>query len=197
MLEYVDELADEAPQTANRSLAAFPEQGFEAGEGLLDRIEVRAVGRKEAQCRTCCFDPIPDSRTLMARKIVHYDDVTGPQFRYENLGHVGLEPIAVDGTVQYHRCDHARHAQSRDQRGGLAVPVRETHSQSLAFGAAAMATGHVGGGPSFIDEDQASWFEINLPLEPITPLLQDVGTVLLDCMASLFLRAMPRRTKNR
>jgi hypothetical protein len=77
------------------------------------------------------------------------------------------------------------------------VPVRETHSQSLAFGTAAMATGHVGGGPSFIDEDQASWFEIDLPLEPITPLLQDVGAVLLDCMASLFLRVMPRRTKNR
>lgn len=87
--------------------------------------------------------------------------------------------------------------QSRDQRGGLAVPVRETHPQSLAFGTAAMTAGHVVGGPSFIDEDQASWFEIDLPLEPIMPLLQDVGTVLLDCVASLFLRVMPRRTKNR
>jgi hypothetical protein len=39
----------------------------------------------------------------MARQIVHYDDVTRPQFGHENLGHIGLEPIAVDGTVQYHR----------------------------------------------------------------------------------------------
>jgi hypothetical protein len=77
------------------------------------------------------------------------------------------------------------------------VPVRETHPQSLAFGTAAMAAGHVGGGPGFIDEYLALRFEIELTLEPIMPRLQDVGTVLLDCMASLFFRVMPRRTKNR
>ena len=77
------------------------------------------------------------------------------------------------------------------------MPVRETDPQALALCAAAVAAGHVGGGPGLIDENQAFRFEIDLTLEPVVPLLQDVGTVLLDCMASLFLRVMPRRTKKR
>ena len=69
--------------------------------------------------------------------------------------------------------------------------MREAHPQPLAFPATAMAAGHVGGRPGFIDEDQALRFEIDLAVEPVMPLLQDVGTVLLDSMASLFLRVMP------
>jgi len=60
-----------------------------------------------------------------------------------------------------------------------------------------MAAGHVDGGPRFIDEDQALGIEIELTVEPALPLPQDVGPVLLDSMASLFLRVMPRRSKNR
>jgi hypothetical protein len=71
------------------------------------------------------------------------------------------------------------------------------HTQALAFGAAAMAAGHVGGGPGFIDEHEALRVQIDLAIEPVVPLLQDVGAVLLDCMSSLFLRVMPRRTKKR
>jgi hypothetical protein len=54
-----------------------------------------------------------------------------------------------------------------------------------------MAAGHVGRGPGLVDEDEPFGFQIELPVEPVMPLLQDVGTVLLDSMASLFLRVMP------
>ena len=60
-----------------------------------------------------------------------------------------------------------------------------------------MAAGHVGRCPRFVDEDEALWFQIALAVEPVMALCQDIGTVLLDCMASLFLRVMPRRTKKR
>jgi hypothetical protein len=60
-----------------------------------------------------------------------------------------------------------------------------------------MAAGHVGGCPGFIDEDQAFGFQIELAVEPVVPLLQNVGPVLLDCVRSLFLRVIPRRTKKR
>jgi hypothetical protein len=85
----------------------------------------------------------------MARQIVHYDDVTGLQFGHKNLRHVSLEPIAVDRAIQYHRRDHAGHAQSGDQRGGLAVLVGEP-SAVARLSAAPMASGHVGGGPGLI-----------------------------------------------
>ncbi len=60
-----------------------------------------------------------------------------------------------------------------------------------------MAAGHIGGSPRLVDEDKTFWCEIKLPVEPVVPLLQDIGTVLLDGMASLFLRVIPRRTKKR
>jgi len=60
-----------------------------------------------------------------------------------------------------------------------------------------MAAGHVGRGPGFVDEDEPFGIEIDLAVEPVMSLLQDIGTVLLDSMASLFLRVMPRRAKKR
>jgi hypothetical protein len=73
-------------------------------------------------------------RSLVARQVVHDDDVAGAQFGHEHLGDVGFEPVAVDRPVQHHRRDHAGHAQARDQRGGLAVAVREAHRSRSPFG---------------------------------------------------------------
>ena len=167
------------------------------GEGLFDGIEVGAVGRQEAQGCACRFDPFAHRGALVARQVVHDHDVTGSKFGHEDLGDIGFEPVAIDRPVEHHGGDHAGHAQASDQCGRLAVAMGEAHAQALALGAAAMAAGHVGRGPGLVDEDEPFGSQIELPVEPVMPLLQDVGTVLLDSMASLFLRVMPRRTKKR
>ncbi len=77
------------------------------------------------------------------------------------------------------------------------MPVREAHPQALAFGATAVAAGHIGRGPGFINEDQALGSKIELAVEPRAALPQDVGPVLLDRVAALFLRVMPWRAKKR
>lgn len=115
----------------------------------------------------------------------------------QHMGDIGLEPVAIDRTVQHHRRDHAGHAQARNQRGGLAMAVGEAHPQSLALRAATMAAGHVGCGPCLVDEHKAFGLKVDLAIEPVLTLLQNVGTVLLDSVASLFLRVMPRRAKKR
>lgn len=66
------------------------------------------------------------------------------------------------------------------------MAVREAHLQPLAFQAAAVAAGHVGGGPRFVDEHQAFRVQIELTVEPMPALLQDVGAVLLDRVSGLF-----------
>ena len=104
---------------------------------------------------------------------------------------------AVDGAVQHHRRDHAAQPQARDQRGGLAVAVREAHAQPGAAPTPPVAAGHVCGGPGLVDEDQPFGIEIGLGVEPGPALAQDVGTVLLNRVASLFFRVIPRRWKNR
>ena len=60
-----------------------------------------------------------------------------------------------------------------------------------------MAARHVGGGPGLVDEDEPLRVEIGLGVEPGAPLAQNVRTVLLDRVAGLFFRVIPRRRKNR
>lgn len=122
----------------------------------------------------------------MARQIVHDDNVTGPQFGHEDLGDIGFEPVAVDRAVQHHGGDHSGHAQPCDQRGGLPVAMREAHPQAFTLGATAMAAGHVGRSPGLVDEHESLGIKVGLAIEPVMPLAQDVGAVLLDRMASLF-----------
>ena len=196
-LEDVDEFADQVPESADGSFARFAQHGFEAGEGLLDWIEVRAVGRQEAQGCACRFYLLPHCCALVARQVVHDDDVARSQFGHEYLRDIGFEPVAIDRPVQHHRCNHAGHAQTGHERGGLAMAVRVAHPQALALGATAMAAGHVGGGPRLIDEDKALRLQIDLAVEPALTLPQDVGTVLLDRVAGLFLRVIPCRAKKR
>lgn len=65
-LEDIDEPADHVPKSAHGMLAYLSKHSLEAREGLFDRVEVKAVGRKEAQCRASRFDAFADRGTLMA-----------------------------------------------------------------------------------------------------------------------------------
>lgn len=58
--------ADQIPQTADRSLNQLADQGLEPGEGLLDRIEVRAVRREETQACAGGFGPHLHGSPLVA-----------------------------------------------------------------------------------------------------------------------------------
>jgi len=55
----------------------------------------------------------------------------------------------------------------------------KAHAQALTFPASAMGACHIGGGPCFIDKDQALWVKIKLALEPPTPRRQYIGPILL------------------
>jgi|OM-RGC.v1.033092521 hypothetical protein len=72
------------------------------------------------------------------------------------------------------------------------VAVGEAQAQPRAAPTLFMAARHVGGRPGLVDEDQPFWVEIGLGVEPCSPLLQDVRTVLFDRVAGLFFRVIPR-----
>lgn len=92
--------------------------------------------------------------------------------------------------------DHTRHAQVRHQNGHFVMIVRKAHPQRVALHAAAMTAGHFSSSPGFIDKHKTLRPQIDLALEPFITRLQDVGSVLLDGMASFLLRIMPRRRKS-
>ncbi len=74
----------------------------------------------------------PHIRPFMARQIIHDHNISGPQFRQENLLNVGLKSVTVDGTVENKRRDHAAYAQPGHERGRLPMTVGNANSQSLA-----------------------------------------------------------------
>jgi hypothetical protein len=71
------------------------------------------------------------------------------------------------------------------------MAVGEAHTQPLALCAAPVGSGHVRCRPGFIDKDEALGLQIDLAIEPVVALLQDIGTVLFNGVASLFFRVMP------
>jgi hypothetical protein len=77
------------------------------------------------------------------------------------------------------------------------MPVRHAGAQPLAAWRPAIAPRHVRRRPGFVNEDQPFGIEIELAVEPLLAPLQDVGTVLLGRVRRLFLRVIPRRSKNR
>ena len=164
--------------------------GLEFREGLFDRVEVRAVGREEAQGRACRLDRFADVSSLVAGQIVHDDDVAGPEFGDEHLADIGSERIAVDRAVEHHRGDHAGIAQARDEGGGFPMAVGHTGAQAFASSAAAMAARHIGRRPGFVDEHEPVGVEVDLVLEPVPATAQDVGPVLLGGVRGLFLRVI-------
>ena len=99
------------------------EKGFSMGPSTLLRRALKSGlegGRKRRVAGR--FDKFAGCRALVARQVVHDDDVAGLQFRDQHLPDIGLEPVAVDRaplfwTGEHHRRDHPGHAQPRDQRG--------------------------------------------------------------------------------
>lgn len=69
--------------------------------------------------------------------------------------------------------------------------MREAHPQPLAFRAATVTAGHIGGGQGLVYEDEAFGFEVDLTVEPLPALSQDVGAVLLDRVPGLYGMARP------
>ena len=112
------------------------------------------------------------------------------------MADIGEEGIAVHGTVQHHRRDHAANAQASGKGRRLPMAMGYGGTASLtALGAAAQAR-HLGGSAGFVDEDEFAGIKRDLPLEPGLTGRFHVAALLFARMRRLFLYVMPRFLKN-
>lgn len=160
--------------------------GLEFGEGVLDGIEVRAVGREIAHSRTCCFDGGLNAGTFVRAEIVHDNNVAWPQIGYQHAIDIGLEAAAIDRTIQDHGRHDAGQSQPSDERRGFLVTMWHGGTQPLATSTPPVASCHIRGSPGFINEDQPRRIEIGLGIEPLLPSCQDVRPVLFRRVSGLF-----------
>lgn len=69
--------------------AALRRVRFQIGECLLDRVEVGVVGREEQEPGADALDGGAYGGRLVARQIVHHDDVATAEFGHEHANDVG------------------------------------------------------------------------------------------------------------
>ena len=121
--EARDNIAKRVPECLDGSQCLCSQEGFELGKGLLDRVQIRAVGWQVEQPGAGGFDCLADPGDLVGAQIVHDDDVATHQRGNQSLLDLGEEQFAVDRSVEYAGGDQAIPAQASNEGGGVPVPV--------------------------------------------------------------------------
>jgi len=106
---------------------------LDLGESLLDRVEIRRIGRQEPEpCAGRLYD-LADSCRFVATEIVHDDDITGIERGHELLLDIGAETLAVDRSVEDTRSSQPIAAQGTQEGQRPPVAMRSKGTQALAL----------------------------------------------------------------
>lgn len=162
----------------NRSRFRLPEPVLELGEDLLDRVEVRAVGRQEEAVGADGADRLPDSFALVAAEVVEDDDIAGPEGGSQELLHIGAEALAVDRSVEDAGRVDPIDPEGSEEGERAPAAMRRLADQAFAARPPAPERGHIGLGPGLVDEDEPPRVDRRLPGAPSGAAARDVGAVL-------------------
>ena len=102
------------------------------------------------QRRSYRLDHFSHCGLFVAREVVHDHEVAGAQFWQLHLADISLDPFPIYRSIQGHRRDHAKKAQTGDQGRRYPRAMREAHAQPFTPSAPAASAPHVGCGPNFI-----------------------------------------------
>lgn len=136
--------------------------------------------------RSSIADHMPDGTAFVAVEIVHDDHIAGLQCGHENLLHIGLEALLVDGAIKDKGSGDAVAAKCSKERQRLPVAVRQLGVERLTFLAPTPEPGHVGLDPCLIDEDKARGFNPRLVFLPPQTFSGDVRPILLTGVNGFF-----------
>lgn len=159
---------------------------FEFGKDLFNRVEIRAVGRKKEEPRTCLLDGGSDSIAFVAAKIVHDDNVTGPETWNEDLLDIEQKTFAIDWPIEDTRSGNPVAAKGGKESQGFPMAMGDVGHQSAALQAPSANGGHIGLGPCFINEHQARGVNPALVFAPPKPSSGDIRPLLFGCVNGFF-----------
>jgi hypothetical protein len=131
------------------------QRGLELGEGLLDGVEVRRVGRQVEQLAAPPLDQLPDPRPLVRGEVVHHDYLPRSKRRSEHVLQVGLEDRAGGCALHGHARSHPPEAHARQQRDVAAPVMRRLAARSLSRSGPGIQRGERGVRPALVHEHEA------------------------------------------
>lgn len=159
---------------------------LELGEDLLDRVQVRAVGRQKEELCTDGTDGTAHPLSLVTAEVVEDDDVAGSQGWDEKGLDIGGEAFAIDRPVEDTWRINPVAAQGGEESECFPVPVRDLGRQSFAPRPPTSDRRHVGFDPGLVDEDEAAGVKLSLMALPACPATGDVWAILFARLHGFF-----------
>jgi len=178
--------ADAPPGRFDCALGGLSEQSLELGKDLLDRVEVRAVGRQEEEASAGGTNGAAHGLPLVAAEIVDDDDIAGFEGRNEHLFDIGEEAFAIDRSVNDAGRIDAVVPQGRQECQGSPMALGYLRQEFVPARCPATHARHVGFRPGLIDEDQPCRVKSALMRLPAQALSRHVGTILFGGEQSFF-----------
>ena len=134
----VDRRGDQIADVIEAARTRRAGERFQFGEGELEWIEIRTVGREESEVRARLFDGRSDRGLLVDDEVVEYDDIAGAEGRHEHLFDVGQETRAIDRPIEDRGAPDPRGGGRRSPCAS-ASDYRACDPESRATGAPAVA----------------------------------------------------------
>ena len=179
-------MADALPGVFDGSLGGLPQEGFELGEDLFDRVQVWRVGRQEEEPGAGLTDCATDSLAFVATEIVHDDDIARFQGWNEYLIDVSQKAPAIDRSIDHAGSIDPVRPQCRQESKRVPLAKWCLGKQAFAPLAPAMKASHIGLGPGLVDEDQLRRIELMLMPFPALTSPCDVRAILFAGVQAFF-----------
>jgi hypothetical protein len=146
-----------------------PDEGFQLREGEFDRIEIRTVGRQEAELSADGFDRRAHRRLFVDGEIVEHDHLAAAKRGHQHLLHVGEKRRIVDRSVEDGRGGEAVEAERRDDGVRLPTTAGGVIAQACAAQTATVPTQQIRRDPAFVQKQILRDVAERLPPLPLPP----------------------------
>ena len=176
--EKADRGGDQIAHVVKSPRTRGPDERFQFREGQFDRIEIRAVGRQEAELSADGFDRRAHRRLFVDGEIVEHDHIASAERGHQDLLDVGEKCRIVDRAIKDGRGGKAVEAQRRHDGVRLPMTAGRVIAQTRAAPAPAVPPQQIRRDPAFIQKEILRHVAERLPRLPLAAGRGDIRPTL-------------------
>ena len=184
--EVGQEPTDRSVQTRHSPFGNLAQQGLEFAVGQLDRIEVGRILWQIAKNRSRSSDDLFQSRGEVGGRVIHHDDIAGPERRKQALLGIGQKGLLIHRAFDHHRRGHSVMTQRSHEGECLPVSERYMADQPDTAGSAPPEAHHIGADCGLVDKHQPGGVKQALLSDPASSRSGYVGSLTLGGLQAFF-----------
>src|SRR5258708_17272721 len=137
------------------------QKGLQFGESLLDRREIRRIGRQKQEAAALGFNGLPNPCSLMNAQIIQDHDLSRAQSGCEDVLNVECKGARVSSSIQNEGFSHALQRQGSHQRHSGSIVPSHPPCGPFSTRRASITGGPRNGGATFIKKGQLTTFQFH------------------------------------